>query len=309
MWVKKGLLYAPNGNHGFDKSHCHKPTPLILSDTLVRIYFGVRDSNSITRTTFIDVDFANLDAAKIVYIHDKPIIDIGKIGAFDDSGSNVSSVVRVNNYVYMYYIGWNPSTTVHTRNSIGVVISKDNGLTFQRIYDGSILDRNKFEPYYTGAVDVIFDDNTYKMWYTSGTSWKIIDNKPEISYHIKYAESLDGIDWVRNNIDCILPIDEYEAVARPCVIKEGDIYKMWYSKRRIDKFRSTIQNGYRGGFAQSIDGKLWKRQDLDFGLDISEYGWDSEAIAYPYVFKIKNKKIMLYNGNGFGRSGLGYAVL
>jgi hypothetical protein len=72
-------------------------------------------------------------------------------------GANVCSVIRYDKMIYMYYIGWIPSTTVHTRNSIDVVF-EDNGKTFNRLFDGSILDRNNFEPYYTGAVDVVFDE-------------------------------------------------------------------------------------------------------------------------------------------------------
>lgn len=28
--IKKGLIYKATGKHGFDYSHCHKPTPLII---------------------------------------------------------------------------------------------------------------------------------------------------------------------------------------------------------------------------------------------------------------------------------------
>jgi len=38
----------------------------------------------------------------------------------------------------MYFIGWNPSTTVHTRNAIGLAISDDNGQTFTRAYEGAV---------------------------------------------------------------------------------------------------------------------------------------------------------------------------
>lgn len=69
----------------------------------------------------------------------------------------------------MYYIEWNPSTTVPTRNQIGLAISEDNGYTFKRLYDGPILDRNKDEPYYIGVVDVIKERNIFKYYYTCGT--------------------------------------------------------------------------------------------------------------------------------------------
>jgi hypothetical protein len=44
------------------------------------------------------------------------------------------------------------------------------------------------------------------------------------------------------------------------------------------------------------------------GIDVSHSGWDSEMIAYACVFKHGNKWHMLYNGNGYGKTGIGYAV-
>lgn len=306
MWVKKGLIYQAQGKHGFDYSHCHKPTPLLMDD-YIRVYFGVRDKAGKTRTTFVDLDKDN--PSKIIYVHDKAVLDLGKIGAFDDSGANVSSVIMKNNKVYMYYIGWNPSTTVHTRNAIGLAISEDGGTTFHRAYDGSILDRNKNEPYYTGAVDVKRINNQWMMWYTSGTEWKIVSGKPEIWYHIKYAHSDNAIDWVRDNVLCIPPEDEFEATARPSVVFQDGIFKMWFSKRSIVDFRKKSIAQYRAGYAESRNGMDWVRKDAQVGIDVSNKGWDSEAIAYPYIIEINDRMVMFYNGNGFGKTGFGYAEI
>ncbi|MBK8502224.1 MAG: hypothetical protein IPL46_08455 [Saprospiraceae bacterium] len=309
-WIKKGLIYNVEGSWDWAVSHCHKPTPLVIDENTVRAFFGVRDRKNITRTTFVDIDVSDVYNVYVKYIHDRPVLDVGKLGAFDDCGANVSSLVRLpDGRVYMYFIGWNPSTTVHTRNAIGLAESNDHGFTFRRLYDGSVLDRNKDEPYYTGAVDVSLIGDKFKMWYTSGREWKLIDGKPEICYHIKFAESKDGIDWIRENIDCILPEDLYEAVARPSVMYDKDRYRMWFSKRRIDSFRNNQSKGYRGGYAESKDGIIWNRMDQEFGLELSSGSeWDSKAIAYPYVVIIKGHYFMLYNGNDFGRSGFGYAI-
>jgi hypothetical protein len=51
-WTKKGLIYCATGAHGFDRSHCHKPTPLLIDAATIRIFFGVRDEKNTTRTTF-----------------------------------------------------------------------------------------------------------------------------------------------------------------------------------------------------------------------------------------------------------------
>ena len=75
---KKGLIHCPRGKNGLDYSHCHKPTSLIIDETTIRIYFRVRDKTNKTRTTFIEVDIDN--PQKIKYIHDKPVLNLGKLG-------------------------------------------------------------------------------------------------------------------------------------------------------------------------------------------------------------------------------------
>ena len=44
------------------------------------------------------------------------------------------------------------------------------------------------------------------------------------------------------------------------------------------------------------------------GINPSQSGWDSDMIEYPCVFRHK-QNFMLYNGNGFGKTGIGIAVL
>ena len=309
IWKKCGFLHTEDKRTDWAYSHCHKPTPLLIDDDTLRIYYGTRSLHGHTRTTFVDIDITDLDHCYVKYVHDKPVLGLGKIGTFDDSGANVSSLIKLNNGdIYMYYIGWNPSTTVHTRNSIGLAVSKDGGYTFERMFDGPILDRNKYEPYYTGAVDVKLIDGKWKLWYTYGQEWKIINQKPEIQYYIRYASSSNGVDWVRNSNDCILPNNEYECTARPSIIYDNEMYRMWYSYRNMVSFRTNPDNGYKAGYAESLDGVNWIRMDNISILNKSDVGWDSEAIAYPYVLKIRDRYLMLYNGNGFGRTGFGYAL-
>lgn len=307
QWKKLGLIYNTSGRHGFDISHCHKPTPLLVNEDTLRVYFGARDERNRTRTTFIDLN--SHDLREIKYIHDRPVIDLGKIGAFDDSGANVCSVVRDGDTVLMYYIGVNTSTTVHMRNSVGVAISEDGGTHFRRLFDGPVLDRTKDEPYYVGAAEILRSGGEWKCWYTSGNEWKIIDGKPEIDYQIKYATSRNGIDWHRENLQVIQPENDFEVCARPSVWRRGDFYHMYFSRRSMSGFRHTSGQGYRAGYARSLDGIHWERMDEEAGIPPSDGGWDSEGIAYPYHFELSGRDILFYNGNQFGRSGFGIAEL
>jgi hypothetical protein len=61
--------------------------------------------------------------------------------------------------------------------------------------------------------------------------------------------------------------------------------------------------------AVSNDGYNWKRKDDEAGIDVSAEGWDSEAISYPTVFAYNDNWYMLYNGNDYGRTGFGIAIL
>jgi len=75
---------------------------------------------------------------------------------------------------------------------------------------------------------------------------------------------------------------------------------MWYASRG---------ESYRIGYAESADGLRWERKDHLSGINVSESGWDSEMVEYPFVFDAKGRRYLLYNGNDYGRSGIGLASL
>jgi hypothetical protein len=109
------------------------------------------------------------------------------------------------------------------------------------------------------------------------------------------------VTWRPTGIVCIdyASASEY-AIARPHVVKEGDRYRMWYSHRGA---------AYRIGYAESRDGLRWERRDAEAGIDVSASGWDAQMIAYPCVFRHAGQLLMLYNGNDYGRTGIGLAAL
>jgi len=232
----------------------------------------------------------------------EPILGLGDLGCFDDNGVMPAWIVGFENKKYMYYIGLNKGTTVQFHSFIGLAISKDEGKTFKRFSKTPILDRNHVDPYLTASPCVLLENGIWRMWYASGEGYDVkINNSIYPRYNIKYTESPDGIHWERNGIVCIDFKSENEyALARPCVVKEKGLYRMWYSYKG---------ESYRIGYAESEDGMNWDRKDDEVGIDVSKTGWDSEMIAYPFVFEHKNKKYMLYNGNDYGRTGFGYAVM
>ncbi|WP_277640148.1 hypothetical protein [Wolinella succinogenes] len=308
-WNKKGLIYEPNTSFEWNsKGYASVPTVYKISEDVLRIYFTARDIDNKTNISYIEVEADK--PSNILYVHQKSVLSCGKIGMFDDCGAMVSHVINVNDEVWMYYIGWNVRNTIAYHNSIGLAISKDGGVTFEKFSEGPLFDRTYKEPYFNAAPFVLKENGIWKMWYLSNTKWVEYEGRSEPFYHIKYAESDNGIDWKREGRVAIDYKDENECgIVRACVLKDDDTYKMWYSYRNLQNYRTDKNSSYRIGYAESFNGIDWTRKDEEVGIDVSESGWDSEMIEYPFVYDHKGQRYMIYNGNTFGKTGFGYAVL
>lgn len=305
-WVKKGLIYVPDGTSNDMNSHAAIPFADVLDNDTFRIYFSSRNIKGQSLPFYIDTDINDLSAIK--KIQTEPIFSLGELGTFDDSGIMPSWITNYNSQKYMYYIAWNPQVTVSYRLSIGLAISNNNGETFTKFSNAPICDRNLHEPYFNTAPCVLLINGQWKMWYISCTKWQMINNYPEPSYHIKFAESKDGINWEKKGIVCIDYDKDAEAIGRPSVLYKDGKYKMWYSYRKIGGYRKDKNQSYKIGYAESNDGIVWNKDFKRPHIDVSTDGWDSEMITYSHVILHDHKLIMIYNGNGFGKSGFGYAV-
>jgi predicted GH43/DUF377 family glycosyl hydrolase len=305
-WEKKGLIYSVDRSSNWSYSHSQLPVIHKYSKDIFRIFFSTRDKKNISRIGFIDVDANN--PKLILDISKRPILDIGINGTFDDNGVMPSWVISNEDKIYLYYIGWTQKKTVPYQNSIGLAISDDNGNSFQKI-QGPIISQSKYDPFFTGTSCVIKENNVWKNWYMSSTGWIKKYDKFEPTYHLKYTESIDGIHWNNSEIVAIDYKNKYEGgICKASVINEKNIYKMWYSYRRKYNYRDNKQNSYKIGYAESKNGINWQRKDSESGIYISKSGWDDLMVAYPHVVKKNKQLLMFYNGNDFGKTGIGYAL-
>lgn len=307
-WKKKGLIFKPKGDLLWSVSHAQVPFAFPLNNGKVRIFYATRDIKNFSSTSFIDVEASN--PSKILYIHDRPVLEKGMRGSFDDSGTMPSWFIEYNDNLFMYYTAWNKSYEASYRLSIGVAVSQDQGFSFKKLFKGPILDRNMFDPIWVGQPCVIKEGNLWKMWYLSCEKIEVINNHPEPFYNIKYAESNDGINWKRNNNICIdFDFGVIDALGRPCVYKENGIYKMFHSNRKAIGYRKDKEASYSIGYSESKNGIDWTRLDDLVGISKSETGWDSLMNEYCSTYLHDGIRYLIYNGNGFGASGFGYAIL
>ena len=300
-WEKRGLIFKPDKISDWQDHTFITPAPILIKENTIRLYGGFRDKQGISRIGYIDVLASS--PAKIVKISNTPVLDIGKKGMFDDNGMILGSLLREENEIRMYYVGFQLVNNVKFLAFSGLAISTDNGETFTRYQETPIFDRYRSEHYIRAIHTVLKVNGIYKIWYSASDGWEVINNIPYPRYRIYYTESHNGIDFEQKEgtlvIDC--GKNEYR-IGRPTVFFEDGIYKMYFTS-------DTFFKEYRAGYAESEDGIHWKRMDEKLGLHVSSEGWDSEMICYPVPIKTSYGNYLFYSGNGMGYSGVGYATL
>lgn len=305
MWIKKGKIFEASGQHGWMHSHAQVPTVWQKDPETLRIFFATRPEPGLSMTTFIDVSAH--DPREVLYVHDRPILELGKAGTFDEHGIMPSCVVEVDQRLFLYYSGWSRGTTTGApyRNFTGLAVS-DDGVTFTRVSEDPVLKATAAEPYSATSPFMLLDQGQWRSWYCSGTSWREFNGKMEHQYDLKTASSKDGVAWRQPGIAALACRNDSEALTRPTVIRANNTWHMWFCYRGSSDFRNGTES-YRIGYAHSDNLEQWTRDDAQAGIDVSDSGWDSLMIAYPYVIRQDNKLLMFYNGNGFGAEGMGYA--
>lgn len=295
-WTKLGRIFVPDGRLPWARSHAANPVAERIEGDLYRIYFSTRDDLNRSSIGFVEVDIRS--PQKILNASAVPVITPGEPAMFDDSGTSIGCIVPFQGRRYLYYMGWHLTVTVPWQNAIGLAVSETPDGPFTRYSRFPVVPLDEIDPYTISYPWVAAESGKLRMWYGSNIAWG--SKKEDMRHLIKYAESDDGIHWVRRNliaIDFGRP-DEY-AICKPCVRRDGGIYRMWFCARG---------KSYRIYEAESTDGVAWRRR-REPAMEVSESGWDSAMVEYPFVFDHGSTRYMLYAGNGFGKTGFGIAVL
>ena len=315
-WRKLGKIFDPTEHFlpNSCKQFAQSPQALVF-DEFVRIYFSTRQLDSsngkyLSHVAFVDI---NKNFKDVLRVSDKTVIPLGGLGCFDEHGIFPISPIRDGDRLLAYTTGWNRRISVSVDTAIGLAVSNDDGLTFDRVGIGPVMAASLHEPCLVGDGFVKIIDGVYHMWYIFGTGWKKYSSSsaPDRTYKIGHATSNDGLSWCKEEAQQIIPdkLGQDESQALPSVIKVNENFHMFFGYRESFDFRKTKGRGYRIGHAWSKDLKNWTRDDNCPQLEGTAGGWDSDMQCYPNVFECDGKVYLLYNGNEFGRFGFGLAVL
>ncbi|MBT9096685.1 hypothetical protein KFZ76_03030 [Methylovulum psychrotolerans] len=300
-WRKLGLLYCPAGDNRHPKllTHAANPLPVLIGGDVYRIFFSGRDAQNRSSVGAVDIDIVR---RTLIYEHEQPIFTHGPAGSFYADGVSIGNCYTANGVRYMLFMGWQTPQHSHWRGDIGqLTVHPDGSLSLANpapLFTANHLDPLSFSYPWVHQ----HPDGSYRMWYGSTQTWDA--GNGEMLHVINTAASPDGQHWQREGLAIPYALGIAQAFSRPTAIQAADgSYRMWFS------YRSGTGTSYRIGHATSPDGHHWQLALDTAGIDVSDSGWDADMIEYPFVFTHQSQTYMLYNGNGYGKSGFGLAVL
>ena len=301
-WQKLGRVFEADGQRPWMISHTQNPVAELVQSDVFRVYFTCRDAKNRSHVGWLEIDLSRPN--EVLNLAENPLLAPGPSGMFDDAGAMTASVVRHESRRYFYYTGWSNRADSRAPYHLAVGLASgfdDDGPPSVSRLPGPVMERNPIDPLFCCCPEVRVEGSRWRMWYLSGLDWVRVEDRTLPSYHLRYAESDDGVQWERRGTVALELGPDEVGFTRPSIVRENGGYVMWYAVRGHDA-------RYRPGRAVSADGLTWTREDDRTGLDLSSEGWDSEMIAYPHVFNHHGIQYMLYCGNDYGRSGLGLAV-
>ena len=302
-WVKQGRVFttetAKRDPSGWAQGYAAFPTAEWRSNGDIRIYYTALDRHSQGRSGWLDV--AGDDPLRILRRGTEPLLALGEMGDFDESGANVFSVVEFGGRRLFHYQGWQRTSKAPYLIFTGAAVEAGMGGPLRKLSRTPVLDRTPHEPSMRGAPCVLVEGEHLRMWYVNCVRWQLVNGAPRYLVDIRTTTSADGLQWPAEGSVCLAPQGDEYAVGRPSVLRTSDGYEMWFS------VRSTTRP-YHLAHARSADGVKWTRSDASHPLvEASAQGWDSEMVCYPNVIERDGQRLMFYNGNQHGRSGFGVA--
>jgi hypothetical protein len=298
-WTKLGRVFAPVGHEPWARGYAAFPTAESRADGSIRIFYTALDDAQQGRTGWLEV--AGEDPVRVVRRGQAPLLELGEMGDFDESGANVFSSVEWGGRRLYHYQGWQRAARAPYLIFTGAAVADSDDGPLRKLRRTPVLDRTPDEPFMRAAPWVLADGARLRMWYVNCVRWRMVDGAPRYFVDIRSATSEDGIAWAIDGSVCLAPQGDEYAVGRPSVLRTPAGYEMWFS------VRSTTRP-YHLAHAVSADGLRWTRSGADVPLvEASAQGWDSAMVCYPCVIEHGGQRLIFYNGNQHGRSGFGVA--
>ena len=230
----------------------------------------------------------------------EPLFKFGPKNSFYQDGVSVSSVIKIENQVYLYLWVGNPLKNSHWRGDIGRVklcLNTNKISNPQLVIGKNHIDKISVSYPFIKKLN----DGFYHIWYGPTISWDA--GNGEMHHVINHGVSKNGLNWRLNGQ--VIPSEIGVAQAfqdLACLDRNNKLAHVVF-------YRSGDGSSYKIGYGYKDEKK--QKWNVDYKInnfDILKSNWNNQMMEYPYVINYKNKLFLFYNGNQYGMTGIGLAV-
>ena len=207
-----------------------------------------------------------------------PVIALGRPGDFDDTHVFAPCVALEQNRYSLWYCG-SPGTVSERVFRLGLATSRD-GRQFEKSASNPVFEfgdgkHSVLTPALLRSPDgsVLRHEGKLRLWF-SATHFA----GPTGLHTLHETTSTDGVDWQAPSPP------QLEHAYAPTVIKEGDVYRLWYTDVSADPW--TFRH------AASRDGRHWRVTPEP--VLVIDQAWERGRLVYPTVLESGGVYLMWY---------------
>ena len=275
-------------------SHAANPVVVKIAEHSYRIFFNSRDLNQ--KSSVYSVDF-NLDSQLIIPNTFKIQFLLGTSDSYFKDGVSLGSHFQLDGVDWIGFMGWVNPPSEHWYGTIGRLRLNSN-FDFEYIEESPWFGLDSYDQTSLSYPAVYFSKNVMHVWYGTTLSWD--GGNGEMVHVLKEKISTDFVQFENSTRVVEWKLGESQAFSRPSVAEVQGHFLMAYSVR-------GSSTKYRIGFGIIEDDSPIIKEIATYPTSKSR--WESEMVEYPCLVSHKNSIFMFYNGNGYGKSGIGLARL
>jgi hypothetical protein len=293
-FANRGKFLDTNSLYLDDKKLNYAANPLLvkISDKLIRLYFNSRDFEN--RSSIYSIDLCvdkialKLDSIKLQHVFGRP-------ESYFSHGISVGNYFQLNQKMYVSVMGWKINPGEHWIGRIGKIEIDSQG-DLLNLEDSAWFDIDSLDPISLSYPAIYQHNQTVSMWYGSTVTWDA--GNGEMLHILKEKKSTDNFLFTSTNSVIPYQIGTAQAFSRPSIVEFRGRNLMAYS------FRGA-QDKYKIGFVWLDDFSTATQLGGLPAFLPSHNDWENEMVEYPSLFVHESKLLMLYNGNNYGKTGVG----
>lgn len=277
-------------------SYFANPMITIMEDHKARIFFNSRTKRNFSIIQSIDIDLRDFSLELSSF---QTQIGAKKLSGFCSHGLSLGGTYLEDGQYFVSTMGWINKPPEHWYGTIGKIRMDDEfNLVPQSLTEWFTLDS---EDSISLSYPAIYErDGTSRMWYGSTLTWDA--GNGEMLHILKEKVSTDSINFVKTGRILNYDLNTAQAFSRPSILEINGRALMAYS--------------YRGGNSHYRIGFVWL-DDLTTASHLgglasflpSGKSGEAKMVEYPFLFIHNSEIYMLYNGDDFGKTGIGVVTL